>query len=98
MTNTTVTPFSALISSAIDIAKNDSLHVALPVFDGFFTNIIQNPARVNIIAQLAALSVTLPAALPNFEQALTKDIASLLKTQVDALAASFESPSSQIAV
>ena len=83
----TTTSLGAIAQQIIAAAKNDALKVGLPVVQAFLNDIIANPSQSNIVAQAAALEVNLLAALPNFEAALAKDLASIIQTEVNALVA-----------
>jgi hypothetical protein len=83
---------SAFVQAAITIVKDDALTGALPVLNGFFTNIQANPSTANLTAQSAALEVALLAALPNIEGQVIKDMAALVQSQIDALIAQNVTP------
>ena len=89
---TSVTPLGTLIESIITVVKTDAVATGLPVVNNFFQSVAANPSTSNVAAQLAALDVNLLAAVPNLEAAVTKDIAALLQTEVQALAAQTEAP------
>ena len=75
----------------IAIAKTDSLKVALPVINGFLGQLVANPSVSNVAMQAAAFQVNIMAALPNLESDAIHDLAALVQTQVNTLAASVAS-------
>lgn len=81
----TPTPLGTLLQQIISAVEKDVVKDALPVINTFFTNIIANPANLNIVAQLAALQVNLLAALPTVESDVAKDVAALLQAYINNL-------------
>lgn len=78
---------AAFLTQLIAIAKDDTLKIALPIIATFISNVAENTSGVNIVAQLGALQAELAAALPNDEQAIVKDVSTILQAEVTALEA-----------
>jgi hypothetical protein len=82
------TSIGAVLSSILQVVKDNSLAAALGPVNALLTSVQQNPDPVNLAAQAAAFQVNLLAAVPNLEQATVKDVAAIVQQQVNALAAS----------
>lgn len=75
----------ALLQQILTAVKNDALKTALPIINNFFQSVSANPSQSNIVAQLAALQVNLLAAIPNLEESVAKDVATIMQTEVNTL-------------
>ena len=84
----TTTTFGTLLSAIVQAVKNDAIKTELPILTTFFQSLENNSSQENVVAQLAALEVSVLASGPNVEQAIVKDIATLLQQETATLAAS----------
>lgn len=55
----------------------DAVEVGSPIVINYLTNVQQNPAVANIVAQQALLLAALPLALPNLEAQVAKDASTI---------------------
>ena len=77
---------SDALLAAVAVVQNDALITALPILNGFLTNIQQNPSQENLIAQGLLVEPQLIAAFPNFEAKAVKDLAAQIQTLMNAQA------------
>lgn len=86
------TNLGMFFATALSRLGLDAIKVALPLIDSVTGNIIANPSIENVIAQRAVFMVQLAAAVPNLQGAVFGDLATLIKTDVDALATKLATP------
>jgi hypothetical protein len=86
------TNLGMFFATALKRIGDDAIKAALPLIDGVTGSIIANGSIENVIAQRALFMVQLAAAVPNLQSAVFSDLASIIKTDVDALAAKLSAP------
>ena len=86
------TNLGMFFATALKRMEADCIKVALPLIDSVTGNIIANSSIENVIAQRAVFMVQLAAAVPNLQSAVFGDLASIIKADVDALAAKLSAP------
>lgn len=91
------TNLGMFFATAFSRLKTDAIKVALPLVDSVTSNIIANSSIENVIAQRAVFMVQLAAAVPNLQSAVFADLASIIKADVDALAAKLSMPAAPAA-
>lgn len=82
------TSIGSVLSSILEVVKDNSLAAALGPVNALLTSVQQNADPLNLAAQAAAFQVNLLAAVPNLQQATVKDVAAIVQQQVNALATS----------
>jgi len=92
----TATSLGGFLQAILNAVKGDVLKDGLPAINAFFTSIVNNPSQANILAQVAAVQVNLLAALPNLQMDVTKDLASIVQNEVNALLASTAAPAKPV--
>jgi len=81
------TQLGTFFQQVLTAVKTDVIKDALPVINAFLVSIEKNPSQANVVAQAMAFEVNLLAALPNLQVDVTKDVATLVQTELNTLLA-----------
>lgn len=87
MTATPTTSLGSLLNNILTVVKDDTISGTLPAINAFLQSVQANSSVENTTAQLLAFMVALPATAPTVESAIIKDVAGILQSEIDALAA-----------